>query len=141
MDNSQILLDTSFLAQPSCLYGVREQVKEALVTLGLPSKQWQALVLAVDEACSNIIRHTYHFESNRAIDLKILKMDDTLVFRLHDDGISVDEKMMSPGEWDQTKPGGLGLHFIHEIMDKTAIIDTNAQGNTLEMVKNLRLSN
>ena len=135
MQETQILLDLCFPAQPGRLHEMRQQVEEALAPLGLSSDVRQPLVLAVDEASSNVIRHTYHFDGSRQLELKILLVDNTLVFRLHDDGARVDAKKMTPKPRNQAKPGGLGLHFIHEIMDKTTLVDTQAEGNTLEMVK------
>ncbi|MCP4492620.1 MAG: ATP-binding protein [Gammaproteobacteria bacterium] len=137
MSNEEILLDTRFTAQPSSLHDIRQQVENVLKPLGLHYEEWHPLVLAVDEACTNVIRHTYHFDSSRQIELKIIWRDNTLVFRLCDDGNSVDPKKMLAKRLNQAKPGGLGLHFIHEIMDKTTLIDTHATGNTLEMVKHL----
>ncbi len=138
MQKAQILLDICLPAQPGRLHEMRQQVEEILAPLGLSSDARQPLVLAVDEACTNVIRHTYHFDRSRLLELKILLVDNSLVFRLHDDGARVDVKKMIPKRRNQAKPGGLGLHFIHEIMDKTTLIDIQGEGNTLEMVKYLQ---
>ncbi|MCP4275676.1 MAG: ATP-binding protein, partial [Gammaproteobacteria bacterium] len=123
--------------QPDSLHDVRQLVEDVLKLLGLLYDESRPLVLAVDEASTNVIRHTYHFDSSRQIELKIIWSDNTLIFRLHDEGDRVDPKKMMPKRLNEAKPGGLGLHFIHEIMDKTTVIETLAAGNTLEMVKYL----
>ncbi len=138
MQETKILLDICFPAQPDSLHEMRQQVADVLTSLGLSYDAWHPLVLAVDEASSNVIRHTYQFDSNHQIELKILLVDKTLIFRLHDDGDRVDTEKIIPKRRNQAKPGGLGLHFIHEIMDKTTLIDIQGEGNTLEMVKYLQ---
>ena len=39
---------------------------------------------------------------------------------------------------DQIKPGGLGTHFINEIMDDVSYCTERAKGTLLTMVKNLK---
>lgn len=135
MDASETVVDIRVLSEPNQLKVLRQRVKEVVASTGFSSKEQQELVLAVDEACSNIIRHAYHFESDREIHLIILKTDEALIFQLSDDANQVDTSKFKPREWDQIRPGGLGLHFIQEVMDKVAFIEAETMGNTLEMVK------
>ncbi len=135
MKNNEILLELCIVAKPECLKSLRDSVKSISATVGVPAKVQHELALAVDEACSNIIKHAYHFAADKQIEIKIAKADNALIFRLHDDGEAVDESMLVPRNLGQIRPGGLGLHFIHKIMDEAAFVDLDSAGNTLEMVK------
>ncbi len=135
MQNHEILLELCIAAKPECLKSLRDSVRSISATVGVPSNVQDELALAVDEACSNIIKHAYQFAADKQIEIKIVKTGKALIFRLHDDGEAVNESTLVPRNPGQIRPGGLGLHFIHRIMDEVAFVDLDSAGNTLEMVK------
>ena len=53
-------LDRRFPARPERLCDIRHAVAEAVGAVGCPQPVIGDVVLAVDEACQNIIRHAYH---------------------------------------------------------------------------------
>lgn len=105
--------------------------------------------LACDEACTNIIEHTYGAED--AGDLKISWQIDNRFFRviIEDNGKRFDPGDIPPApvppapfqlDQDQdydVKVGGLGVYFMRKLMDKVTFDFTEGSGNVLTMVKRL----
>jgi serine/threonine-protein kinase RsbW len=94
--------------------------------------------LAVDEACSNIIRHAYGGDSTGVFDV-FIRIDDG-VFEIHltDYGEPYDpQDIPSPtmgNTIEDAQPGGLGLYLIRSVMDEVCYTP-GPKGNRLVMVK------
>ena len=70
--------------------------------------------------------------------LQILQSGDTLIFRLRDFAPPVDREKVKPRDLEDIRPGGLGVHFIGNIMDAMRFVDPpDGRGNLLEMRKTL----
>ncbi|MEE9394548.1 MAG: ATP-binding protein [Planctomycetota bacterium] len=80
----------------------------------------QALVLAIDEACANIIKHGQSWMRPRGrILLDVIDKKKLIEFRILNFCGEKDIPKIKPRDLDDVKPGGLGTHFINEIMDST----------------------
>lgn len=105
---------------------------------GCPTEQAAHLVLAVHEACVNVIRHAYGGCVNREIVLQILDADNELVFRIIDSAEPVDQSKLKARSPNELRPGGLGLHIIDHVMDTMELSHRpEGAGNILEMRKHL----
>jgi anti-sigma regulatory factor (Ser/Thr protein kinase) len=127
-----------FASHPANLSSVRNLVRQFAVDARLPDKEVELIVLGVDEACSNIIRHVYQREETRIIGLSCEQLETGLRFRLRDYG----DQCCEPAKWsrrplDSVQPGGLGLHLIHCAFDH---VDYRPKRNGMELVltKNFR---
>lgn len=99
----------------------------------------QDVVMAVDEACQNVIRHAYGEEAAGDMLIEVDREDDTLVFSLKDFAPPVDPKTVEPRDLAEIRPGGLGTHLIREVMDSSGFVeDPPGCGNLLRMVKRIR---
>jgi len=130
------LLSLRFLAQPDRLKDVRAAVHEVMARTGCSDACAQDTVMAVDEACQNIIRHGYRDNPAGEIVLDVDRLEDRVVLWLRDFAPKVDEDRIKPRDLDQIRPGGLGVHFIREAMDEARFVPCSA-GNILRMVKRL----
>jgi len=110
------LMDLHLPAQPESLRRVREAVAASLGAVGCPPEVAERLVLALDEACSNVIRHGYRGASG-LMDLALERRGQSLVFLLRDYADAVKPARLRPKRPSGTRVGGLGLHFIDTIMD------------------------
>jgi len=120
------------------LKGLRDTVRETVVTQGVESRLAECLVLAVDEACVNIIRHAYGGEDAGEIVLDIHNNQGVLIFRLTDFAPPVDKQRICSRDLDDIRPGGLGVHLIAEVMDEVEFVDPPpGTGNVLEMRKRI----
>ncbi len=80
------------------------------------------LVLAIDEACANAIRHSYEGRSDRPVELTLRSNDDYLEVRLCDEGVPcspecVQRRELKTPKTEELKPGGLGVQLIHQVFD------------------------
>lgn len=97
-----------------------------------------ALVLAVNEACMNIIQHGYGEQCSGEIILEVVKRDLNLVFRLTDFATTCDKSRIRSRDLSELRPGGLGVHLMQEVMDKVEYFDgPNNCGNIVELSKRL----
>jgi len=138
MAKPELLNKISFSSQTDQLKHVRDEVRSMAEGLGCQQENIESMVLAVNEACMNIIQHAYGPDTNEKIILEILKDNDFLIFRLIDFAEPVDECSIKSRSLDDVRPGGLGVHLINEVMDEVAFVDAPENvGNVFEMKKRL----
>jgi anti-sigma regulatory factor (Ser/Thr protein kinase) len=121
-----------FASHPANLSAVRNLVRQFAVDARLPDKEVELIVLGVDEACANIIRHVYQHQETRLIGLSCEQLDASLRFRLRDYG----DNGNAPTNWsgrplESVQPGGLGLHLIRTAFDH---VDYRPKRNGMELV-------
>lgn len=86
----------------------------------------------------NVIQHAYGDKRVGDIKLDVYFEDGELIFQLIDYADPVDITTLKPRELDDIRPGGLGVHFIREVMDNVTMDKRpNGVGNVLEMRKRL----
>ncbi len=137
-DEAETLLSLTIPSQPDRLKLVRNAVAETTRFCGCSEDVGRDIVIAVDEACQNVIRHAYGGSPDGKIILEMLLRDNALIIRLRDFAETIDVSTVKPRDLDDLKPGGLGTHFIREVMDEVAFIQPpSGGGNLLRMVKRL----
>lgn len=130
------LLQLSFPARPDELAGVRHRVAEALERAGIEEALRRQLVLAVDEAATNIIRHGYGGPCAASIELRVSLEDGELRFGMKDSAPCVDPATVRPRDLSDCRPGGLGVAFIDALMDEWSLQPCEeGRGNLLVMRK------
>ena len=126
-------------SRPDRLRMVRAMVNEAGSAIGCSGECISQMVMAVDEACQNIIRHAYGGDPGGEIVVDIRRQDDRIAIHLLDFAAPVDASTIKPRSLDDVKPGGLGTHFIQECMDECGFLTPPAgAGNCLRLVKRIR---
>jgi serine/threonine-protein kinase RsbW len=95
--------------------------------------------LAVDEACTNVIEHGYGGENIGSIEVRCEVVPGTLTITIHDSARPFDPAHapapnVTPTNLDDLRIGGLGLHFMRQVMDEVQFSYENG-GNTLKLVK------
>ncbi len=131
------LLDIDFNACPTNLKDVRQQVSQTLASHGADPTLIQRLVLVIDEACANVIRHGYNGDREGAMKLRVIEPHaGELRFELRDYAPTVDPDAIQPRALDELRPGGLGINFIDSVMDHWRFKQPpSGPGNILEMSK------
>lgn len=125
-------------SHPKYLYIVRNVVHPLAVNSGFSKKEARRIVLAVDEACSNIIKYAYAGDATKTISITMTDESDQVSIRLIDLGRKVDAAKIAPRDLDAVRPGGLGTHFMRAVFD-TVLYDTGQdQGTVLTMIKKKR---
>jgi sigma-B regulation protein RsbU (phosphoserine phosphatase) len=106
----------------------REFIEAWALTAGFPDLERGRIVLAGDEAVTNIMRHTYQNAPDKKILLSAEIADGHLHLRLRDEGAPVDFVAMKGRALDDIKPGGLGLHLLKSVftvVEHTPLPDGN----------------
>jgi anti-sigma regulatory factor (Ser/Thr protein kinase) len=129
-------------SDPEMLCVVRNALGQLAAKLGFPEPECHLVVLAVDEALTNIIRHAYLGDAERPIELSFRRIhvagngpgNVALEIVLEDRGVTVHGKKLCGRALEDVRPGGLGLHFIRESMD-TVEFSRRKGRNQLRLVK------
>ena len=69
-------LELRFPARPDELRGMRDALRERLRAWRLDEETASDVVMAVDEACQNVIRHAYRGDPDGVIELEVRCSDD-----------------------------------------------------------------
>ena len=126
------------LSRADKLKPVREAIREMAVAQGCSPDNLDCLVMAINEACMNIIQHAYHGDDNGEVILEFYRDNEELIIRIHDFAEKVDRQTIKSRDLDDVRPGGLGVHLIHQVMDVVEYKDSDSgQGNMLEMRKTI----
>jgi anti-sigma regulatory factor (Ser/Thr protein kinase) len=132
------LVTLSVPSHPKFLYIVRNVVYPLALNSGFSKKEARKIVLAVDEACSNIIKYAYAGDTTKTISITVTNETDHLSVRLIDLGRKVEAAKIAPRDLHDVRPGGLGTHFMGEVFD-TVVYDTGqGQGTVLTLLKKKR---
>lgn len=112
---------------------------------GLSQSALFHIELACDEACTNIIEHAYGGEDIGNITVSWQFDGKAFIITLQDNGRSFDpDSIPKPNlpsssdpqpDIDSVKVGGLGVHFIRQLMDDVQFEFDKKMGNKLTLVK------
>lgn len=130
-------LEIRLTSDPRWLSVLRAAVGQIGHLAGLEPQAVDHLKLAIDEACTNVIRHAYEGRGGQPIVATFSLHPDRLEVRLRDFGKKVSPDSIRPLKPDPSRPGGLGVHLIHECMDEVAYEPADGEGMVLRLVKYL----
>lgn len=121
---------------------VRAALERLCQLLGLEENTSAEIVLAVDEALANIIRHAYHGAADKPIEISFSRVGAgvgqwALRIELRDWGESVDPSRIKPRALDDIRPGGLGVHLMNKCMDTVQYTPIPEGGTRLTMTRRL----
>lgn len=115
-------------------------VKQAAQQVGLSGKALHSCQLAVDEACTNIVEHSYQGQPDQVIDILCIQEAAGFIITVMDDGPPFDPLKQSPPDpempLDHRKVGGWGVYLIKQLMDAVTYEYLNGR-NHLRMTKRL----
>ncbi len=104
------------------LQEVRTFVSDAARTFGFPEDDVNSIALAVDEACTNIIKHAYRYAANREINVVIRMSPPEFEVLIADRGNHFDPNRVTMPDMREYlthfKRGGLGMYLMKRLMDK-----------------------
>jgi serine/threonine-protein kinase RsbW len=120
---------------------VREFVSRAAAEVGFLEEDVNNIVLAVDEACTNVIRHAYHYAPDKEITIEVLPQRTMLVVRVLDEGQPFDPSAIRSPDLEehlrQYRKGGLGMHMMKTFMDKVEYQFNPGKKNEVRLTKYL----
>jgi len=125
-----------FTSHTANLALMRSFVRRFLARHPFSEKQQTLMVLGVDEACTNVIRHAYDLRDDQPIALSVETLRTCVRVRLRDYGEQAPASEMRGRAHSEVKPGGLGLHLIRNAFDKVDYI-LKPRGTELVLTKKL----
>jgi anti-sigma regulatory factor (Ser/Thr protein kinase) len=128
----------AFRSSPRLLCDVRAIIRSYLTNQGVDNEKVQEVVLAVDEACTNSMRHAYQGREDETLELSLGSRDGWIELELCDDGIPAPYDRIKPKSEEAIAaealtPGGLGMHLIYNVFDDVTFTPGDAKGNTIVM--------
>lgn len=129
-DASQLKIQSD----PKHLAEGRRFIEEHARKAGFDDLTVSQIVLAVDEAVTNIMRYSYDMKPDCEIDFTVTHSKDHLTVALRDYGKTCDVSKIKPRPLHEIRPGGLGTHFIQMVMDEVKY-NSKEPGTELVMVK------
>lgn len=130
-------LDLRFTSDARLLKTIRGIVGQLAGVSGFADDEAQFIMLAVDEACANVIRHAYGGRPDGEVLLSCHAAEGRIEFRLVDWGQPARPERIKPRSLDEVRPGGLGLPLMRSVMDEVRFQDRE-DGNELYLAKSVR---
>lgn len=122
-------------SHPRYLCLVRDVTARFCMTCGLDEDLTGKIKLAVDEACSNVIKYAYHGDTSREIIVKYGSSQNQITIIIEDSGEKADPEKIRGRDLEDVRPGGLGMHFIRRVFDQVEFDAKKVKGNRLLLVK------
>ncbi|MFP4052566.1 MAG: ATP-binding protein [Phycisphaerae bacterium] len=131
------------LSTPWQLGVVRAAVEKICQQVGLDEKASGEVMLGVDEALTNVVRHAYEDAPDQPIDLEIALQSDqaqgqSLRIVIRDHGRQVPLEDIRSRDLADIRPGGLGVHIMQTCMDSVEFHPAEEGGTVLTMIKNIQ---
>jgi len=127
-----------FPAALNYLIAIRQFVQEAAAALDADPAAISDLLLAVDEAATNVIVHGYRGRPGE-IEIEVGREESALVVRLRDQAAPFDPTTVPLPDLtrplEERAPGGLGIYLMKQAVDKVTHRVTPQGGNELTLVK------
>lgn len=120
---------------------IRDFVKSAANQSGFSEDSTGKIILAVDEACTNIIKHAYKYSPEGNILIKVKFNDPKFSISITDDGSHFDPNKVPEPDlreyYKQKRVGGLGMFLIKKLMDEVNYSTLSGNKNQVILVKYL----
>ncbi len=119
---------------------VRDFIEETSKETGLTRECAGELLLAVDEAVSNIIMHGFKSKSDGHIEVEVSHQPDALMVRIRDNAPLFDptknrDPHLEISPLERNAPGGFGVYLLNHLVDEIAYRVTDDGRNELSMLK------
>jgi serine/threonine-protein kinase RsbW len=105
---------------------------------GFTDTQINDIRLAVDEACTNVIKHAYSFDETKEFDVDLEFDNSALSIEITDFGNGFDPSTYEVPNLQkrikQKKRGGMGIFLIRNLMDEL-MYNSDGSKNVIKMIK------
>ncbi|HTO94993.1 MAG TPA: ATP-binding protein [Bacteroidota bacterium] len=123
------------------LIEVRDFVSERARAFGFGDEDISKIALAVDEACTNVIKHAYRFDPTKIIRVSCSGRNGEFAIIIKDDGVRFDPTHVQPPDMKEYlshyRRGGLGMYLMKSLMDRVEYTIAEGKANEVRLIKNL----
>lgn len=125
------------------LSSIRDFVSSAASEVNISKDVIENIILAVDEACTNIIKHAYKYSPDGEIIIKIKPSKNKFEIKILDYGLTFEpDKIPEPDlqkYYRERRVGGLGIYLMRTLMDEVKFSTVPGKYNEVSLVKNIKL--
>lgn len=123
------------------LSSIRDFIASSAREAGIQDDVAENIILAVDEACSNIIKHAYKLNPDGEIIIDLDFKDDKFKVTIQDYGASFEPDSVPEPDlqkyYRQRRVGGLGMYLMKSLMDDVQYISIPGKYNRVLLTKNV----
>jgi anti-sigma regulatory factor (Ser/Thr protein kinase) len=125
----RLVLQLELPADARVLPATRQAVEGYLAHLGTGEDDRADVVLALNEACANAIRHAFPRAAGACFRLVTVITDADIQVSVEDDGVGFDPDDVPDhiGAWDTS---GRGLFIMNELMNLVEVVSPTESGGT-----------
>jgi serine/threonine-protein kinase RsbW len=121
---------------------IRDFVSGKARAADIPEVTVENIILAVDEACTNIIKHAYNLSPEGEIIIKIDYDEEKFMVTIIDYGKSFEPDRVPLPDlqkyYREHRIGGLGMYLMKSLMDDVEYISVPGKYNQVLLSKNIR---
>jgi serine/threonine-protein kinase RsbW len=118
---------------------IRDFTKSAAQKCGFTEETIDKIALAVDEACTNVIKHAYKYSPEGDIIVNININHNKMTVSITDHGTNFDPSLVPEPDvkkyYRQHKIGGLGIYLMRKLMDEVNFSSVAGSKNQVVLVK------
>jgi serine/threonine-protein kinase RsbW len=133
-----------------CRYSYLRMIRQSVIDMsaraGLSEFKAAQLEMAVDEACANVIEHSYGGEASAAgnpnhpgLRINLMQCKDRIVVEIFDRGSGFDfdahEEVQPEDYLEAGRQRGLGMYIIRRFVDDVSYERGTSSGNCLRLTK------
>lgn len=123
---------------------IRDFIGTSASELKLPNEIIENIILAVDEACTNIIKHAYKYSPDGDITITIKPTSSKFIVSIIDNGISFEPETIPEPDlqkyYRQRRVGGLGIYLMKTLMDEVKYVSKPGKYNEVLLSKNFKVT-
>jgi serine/threonine-protein kinase RsbW len=133
--NDNEIIRIKIPSHPKYISRLREIVGEVCQKMNFNEEKAVELKLAVNEAVSNIIRHAYEGQTNKAIFVYFYMFSDRLEIAIRDYGKKVQPFEIKSRDLNDVKDHGLGVFLMETFADEIYFDFTPSVGTEVKFIK------
>ena len=125
------------------LIAVREFVSTAARAFGFGDEDVSKIALAVDEACTNVIKHAYRFDPTKTLTITVRRRENgAFQVAIRDEGLDFEPAHVRTPDMKEYlshfRRGGLGMYLMKSLMDKVEYDIHPGRKNEVRLIKYLK---
>ena len=111
-------VEITVASHPRWLSLIRRVVTEYAELKGLDAQSAREVVLAVDEASANVIKHSYQGECKQSLTVSALYNEDGIEVEIRDNGNPFNPISQLRPPPNELRAGGRGMFLMQTVMDE-----------------------
>lgn len=123
------------------LVAVREFVSRVATASGFNEEDVSKIALAVDEACTNVIKHAYQYDTKKKIEVSVESGNGEFKISIVDTGKQFNPNGVKVPDmkeyFSNYRRGGLGVYLMKSLMDKVEYDIEPGKRNQVRLTKHI----